>query len=191
MKILLFLRKQPKMNKLKLTAFVSLLSLVLLNSCEDDSDVLSPDYSRYIPHVNALTGAQQVPANSTPGFGRIEGTYDRKTKTYTYKITWQGLTSALLPASSTNPAANAIHIHGPADAGIVALPAPLGTFPNGMVQIAFGYPITISGSYSGTLYVDGTVVKESELLSGKYYVDIHTLNNPNGEIRGQLQFPAQ
>ena len=169
------------MNKLKLIAFGFLSFSLLLTACESDNDtLLQPDRSRYISNYDFfLTAAQQIPSNTSTASGRIEGTYDRKTKTYTYKLTWAGLGSAV----------TGIHIHGIADRGFIALPPPLGPFANGIVQSFSGYSTATSGTYNGSLYVDGTVVRETDLLAGKFYVDIHTANRTGGEIRAQILFP--
>ena len=171
------------MNKLKFLAFASVLTL-LLTSCEKDNESrFTPDRERYLYNSDfIMSGAQVVPASSSTGFGTIEGTYDRIAKTYSYKITWNGLGSAI-------PSTNGIHIHGVADRGYAAIPSPgLAAYPGGIVQAISGYPTTATGTYSGSLYVDGTVVKEHDLLNGKFYVDIHTTGRPAGEIRGQIIF---
>jgi hypothetical protein len=169
------------MNKLRLIAIAVVFSMVLQSCDKKDNTIQIPDTSRFISNYDFfLTGAQQIPANSSAGQGRIEGTYDKRTKLYTYKITWSGLSSN----------ATAMHIHGVAERGFTAVfIAPLAAYPNGIVQDITGFAKSTSGSLSGTLYVDGLVVKEADLLNGKLYVDIHTTNFPNGEIRGQIIFP--
>jgi hypothetical protein len=169
------------MNTLKLIASASLFSVLLFSSCKKDDDThLTPDRSRYISNYDFfLTSAQQIPANTSTASGWIEGTYDKRTKTYTYKITWSGLSSNVA----------AIHIHGIADRGYIALPSPLGPYTNGIVQTIGGNSTAKAGSYSGSLFVDGVAIRESDLLAGKFYVDIHTVNFPGGEIRGQILFP--
>jgi hypothetical protein len=166
------------MNRLKLLSLAAILSLCLFSSCEkDDETNLIPDTSRYISNYDFfLTGTQQIPSNTSTGNGRIEGTYDRRTKVYSYKITWSGLSSAV----------TGIHIHGLAGRGYVAIP---GTYANGIASAASGNSTATSGSYSGTLLIDGIVIRESDFLAGKYYADIHTSNFPLGEIRGQILFP--
>ena len=173
------------MNKLKLIAMAALFSMAL-TSCEKDKNTgIRPDPSQFISNYDFfLTNLQVVPATNSTGSGRIEGTYDRKAKLYSYKITWDNLSSN----------ASVIHIHGNADRGFVALPAPLGAYTNSIVQsqTLSGTLAAKSGSLTGSLYVDGVVVKEHDLLNGKYYVDIHTVNFPattQGEIRGQILFP--
>jgi hypothetical protein len=167
------------MKKLKLIVLTGL-TMLFISSCDQDDDtLLTPDRSRYIPNYDfALTNTQQIPANTSTASGRIEGIYDKKTSTYTYKITWAGLSSAI----------TGIHIHGLAGRGYVAIP---GKFPApaAIAQSASGYSTATSGTYSGSFFVDGTLVTETDLLADKFYVDIHTVNFPGGEIRGQLIFP--
>lgn len=42
----------------------------------------------------------------------------------------------------------------------------------------------LSGSFSGSIVLDDK--KEANLLNGLYYINLHTLNNPSGEIRGNI-----
>ena len=147
------------MNKLKLTAFVFFTAFIL-SSCAKDRDTT-------IQNNNVvMNSAQVVPPATSAGVGRTEMTYNYKTNILSYKITWNGLGSAV----------TAIHIHGIADIG---QPAPI-------IQNLTGFSTATSGSISNTLLVDEVIVKQDVLLAGKYYVDVHTANNPQGEIRGQL-----
>lgn len=161
------------MNQLKRTAFALLLGAFFLSSCERDN--AGNELTTTVSNNNiTMTGAQVVPPNASAATGTIKATYDRKSKVLSYTITWSNLTAAI----------TAIHVHGLADAGYLALTAP--------VQVLSGYSTATSGSYSGTLFIDGNVIKQDDLLAGQYYIDIHT-NNPvfsvTGEIRGQLTFP--
>ncbi len=54
-----------------------------------------------------LTGAAQVPPNTSTGKGTADITFDTATKALTWKLTYSGLTG---PASMA-------HIHGPAEPG--------------------------------------------------------------------------
>jgi hypothetical protein len=161
------------MNQLKRTAFALLLGAFFLSSCEQDHE--GNELTTTVSNNNiTMTGAQVVPPNSSTATGQISATYDRKSKILSYKITWSGLTAAV----------TAIHVHGLADAGYLALVAP--------IQVISGNSTAVSGSYSGTLFVDGIAVKENDVLAGQYYIDIHTNNpvfNVTGEIRGQITFP--
>jgi len=52
------------------------------------------------------------------------------------------------------------------------------------------YTYSKSGSLTGTLLVDGVLVKENDLINGQYYINIFTNSPlyPQGEIRGQIKF---
>src|SRR3954451_19060663 len=54
-----------------------------------------------------LTGAQEVPAVSPSGSGSLDVSYDKSTKTLTYKATWTGMTDSV----------TMMHFHGPAEEG--------------------------------------------------------------------------
>ena len=107
-----------------------------------------------------LSGATEVPANTSKGAGTASITFDTASKTLTWKLDYSGL---------TGPATMA-HFHGPAEAGKNA-----------------GVAVPISNAVSGT---EGkatlTDAQAADLLAGKYYVNVHTAANPGGEIRGQV-----
>jgi hypothetical protein len=63
----------------------------------------------------------------------------------------------------------AAHIHGPALAGTNA--PEIVTFPNGEFR---DFTVTL------------TPQQGSDMRNGRLYIDVHTQNNPNGEIRGQI-----
>jgi hypothetical protein len=54
-----------------------------------------------------------------------------------------------------------------------------------------GVAVPLSGSLatpmSGTVSL--TPAQAADLIAGKWYVNLHTAANPNGEIRGQLTVP--
>ncbi len=95
--------------------------------------------------------------------GTGSGTLTRIGNQLLFNVTYSGLTSA----------ASAAHIHGRADtsqfAGVLMpLPTPSGT----------------AGVISGLLTLDNPTL--SAIVDGLSYVNIHTLNNQGGEIRGQI-----
>jgi hypothetical protein len=113
-----------------------------------------------------LAGTQEVPSNPSTGLANLTATYNDATNVLSFNLVFTGL------ASPTTVA----HFHGPAAPGVSALPV-----------IAFtGFPAGVtSGSYSNSYVL--TATQETELLTGLWYVNIHTSTSPGGEIRGQLQ----
>ena len=114
-----------------------------------------------VKYAAALSGDQEVPANTTAGKGTVEATLDTATKAFDYKITYSGLTGP----------ATAAHFHGPAAPGSNAPPV-----------VAMAKPASpIAGK--ATL----TDAQVADLKDGKWYFNVHTAAHPGGEIRGQLK----
>jgi hypothetical protein len=107
-----------------------------------------------------LDAASQVPANTSPGKGTADVGFDSTTKMLTWKVTYSGL---------TGPATMA-HFHGPAEAG-----------KNGPVAVPL--KDAASGAEGSATLTDA---QATDLMAGKYYINIHTAANPGGEIRGQV-----
>ena len=115
-----------------------------------------------------LSSSQEVPANDSKGTGTADVSYNKETKTLTYKVDYSGLTGEATMA----------HIHGTAARGANA-------------GVAHDLTPVLKKSASGS-FVDsvkvGDKIKEDSLLSGFYYFNIHTKKNPGGEIRAQIEF---
>ena len=132
-----------------------------LTSClkeEADPDVI-------IKNSIPLTGSQEVPAVPTNGTGELHLQYRKSSRTLTYNITWEGLSSA--PA--------AIYFHGPASPGQNANP----------VLPVTDFAEATSGSKAGSVEIEEG--KVNDFLGGKWYVNIQTANYRRGEVRGQIQ----
>jgi len=167
---LLTFESTKKTDMRKLIAI--LLAASLLNSCSDkvDDDIL---VSGGLP----MDGLQEVPPKLVAGNGTIDVTYNRSLKTLYYTVKWNSLTGA--PTTGFG-------IYGSAAKGFRAPAAPLQAFS--------GFAVSQAGTYSGTVFIDGTVFKEQDLLLGLYYINIPTVANPisasnpaqSGEIRGQI-----
>lgn len=114
----------------------------------------------------ALSGREESPpANSRAATGSARLSYDKASKLATWEVAFSGLISE----------PTAAHIHGPAAPGtnaVVVLPLT----PRNM------YPITSPLRGSATL----TDAQAADLMAGKWYVNVHSRNYPNGELRGQL-----
>lgn len=159
------------MKLIKLTALPLLLaSLFLISSCEPDAELKkTTDYQKNdIP----MTGAKVIPISASAGTGKLNVFYTKETRILTYSFNWTGLTGA--------PSVG-IGIYGLAPEGYAVSP----TTP---VQVISTTGKTATGTISGTLLADGSVVKEWDLLNGMYYVLIRTAAYPAGEIRAQINF---
>jgi hypothetical protein len=116
-------------------------------------------------YVANLSPAQEVPATGTNGTGSTRVTLNAAETAIDITVTYSGLSSA----------ANAGHIHGPAPVGV-----------NTGIQIGFAGV----GGTAATINITNQPVTAEQvqwLRSGLLYVNIHTGNFPNGEIRGQLK----
>ena len=107
-----------------------------------------------------LSSAAEVPSNASGGTGTLQASLDKSTNVLKWNLTYSGL---------TGPATMA-HFHGPAmpgsNAGVV-VPFPSASSP-------------VEGQ--ATL----TPAQAADLMAGKWYVNVHTAQNPGGEIRGQV-----
>lgn len=161
---------------MKLTALPLFMvaSLFMISSCESDAELKrTSDYSK---SGIALTGAQETPAVPSAALGTLDVSYTRSSKILTYTINWSGLTGAVTAA----------HIHGLAPTGYAA--GVVQTFSTSAITRCATVSNTSCGTYKGTLLVDDVIVKETDLLNGVYYVNLHTAAYPGGEIRGQIRF---
>ena len=114
-----------------------------------------------VPFNALLDAAQEVPPTTSTGTGWAVATIDQTLKQLKYYVFFEGLTGAV----------TAGHFHGNS---IIGTPA--------AVKVALAAPLT--SPISGT--VTYLAADETALLSGQWYVNLHTVANPGGEIRGQL-----
>lgn len=111
-----------------------------------------------------LTGDQEAPPVATPAQGVAGITYDDETNELGWSVAFTDLSAPLVDA----------HFHGPAPIGV-----PAGV----QVPIPFTPGVT-----NDTLVGTATITEEQEqqLLAGLWYVNLHSSDWPNGEIRGQV-----
>ncbi len=164
-------------------ARVSLIALASILLCLTLSNVTHADPI----HFNAnFSGTQENPPNASPGFGTGLVTLDGNM--LTFNITFGGLLANTVDA----------HIHCCAGVGT-----------NAIVAVGFpstGFPLGVtSGSYlntfdltNGSIYTAGFIAASggtvdgarlrliSNLLGGQSYLNIHSMQFPGGEIRGQV-----
>ncbi len=122
---------------------------------------VSPAFAEMVKFAATLEGAQQNPPVTTDGKGTADITYDTDTKTLSWTVEYSGLSGD----------AAAGHFHGPAAKG-----------ENAGVAIPFE---NAASPIKGSAVL--TDAQAADLLSGKYYVNIHTAANKGGEIRGQVE----
>jgi len=108
-----------------------------------------------------MTGMNEVPSVATVATGQVEAVLDKNTRLLRWKMSFTGLSGP----------ATAAHFHGPAIIGA-----------NAGVAVPIQDPITSPLEGQAML----TPVQADDLLSGKWYANVHSKAYPGGEIRGQM-----
>ena len=113
--------------------------------------------------VANLESSQEVPANGSLATGFASMAFDDTSNLLSWDISWSGLSG---PATG-------MHFHGPAAPGV-----------NAGVAVNIG---SISGLNSPSIgSANITDAQATDLLAGLWYINIHTVAFPGGEIRGQV-----
>jgi hypothetical protein len=151
----------------------SIMGLALLS-------LVSPSQAETVQFRADLKGSAQMPPNQTAGTGTVDATYDSKTK----RLSWKGSYSGM----SGPP--TAAHIHGPAPVGtnarlVVWISDNVGQCSQGACKsnhdtMAHSLPNPFEGA--ATL----NEAQVNDLMTGLYYINIHSDAYPSGELRGQL-----
>ncbi len=139
--------------------------------------------------VGNLSGANEVPAVSTPGTGLATVILDPTAQTLQVNATFSGLTS--------NDVAAHIHCCAPlgTNAGVATTVPAFPGFPLGVTSGTYSsvvFDLTQSTIYNPAFVTleGGLAQAEAALIAGieggQTYFNIHTMNNPGGEIRSQL-----
>ena len=143
-----------------------------------------------ITFTTSLSGENEVPAVNTPGAGFATVFLDPTANTLQVNATFGGLTSPTTAA----------HIHCCQPLGTNAIVAtttptfpgfPLGVTAGGYISPVFDLTMTSSYNLAFINAHGGTAATAEEaliagMLGGQSYLNIHTMDNPTGEIRGQL-----
>lgn len=107
-----------------------------------------------------LSGGEEVPPVETSASGTADVTYNSANGQLTWVIEYSDLSGSLTAA----------HFHGPAAPGENAPPV---------------VPIEVEeGPLEGSAEI--TAEQAEGLMAGRWYVNLHTEANPQGEIRGQV-----
>jgi hypothetical protein len=136
-----------------------------LTGCAQFESFFSSTPANIIVLTAHLDGASEVPSNGRLGEGDAVVRYNRETGELDWEVQYERMSGPITGA----------HIHGPA-----------GPDANG--------PVVIQFSNTGVSPIKGRTrirpVQARELVSGLWYVNLHTLAHPNGELRGQLRRKA-
>jgi hypothetical protein len=127
-----------------------------------------------------MSSANETPAPPMPNPSATgSATYTTDGGTVDYTVTWSGL--------SANASAGHIHVGSSTEAGPVVLPFTLPKATSGTITGSFSAADVKAGtSPSGvTVNVNDMASMLAAMRAGNTYTNIHTVNNPNGEIRGQ------
>ena len=169
------------MKLFKLTA----LSLLLFGFAVGITSCVKNDETKKVTNYQksgiVLSGAQETPVVPSTSLGTMDVFYSKETRILTYTVRWSGLSDSVL----------LMHIHGLGPTGFAAgVVQNIVTASNGIFNQKTSGKFTFakSGTLSGSLLMDGVLVKEEDLLNGMYYMNIHTSVYPGGEIRGQIRF---
>ena len=151
---------------------MAVILLVLYSGCKKKSNGPDVTYRTYTATVQ-LNGSNEVPVVTTTGMGTANITYSEQSKTIAYTITWQ--------LGSATATTTGMHFHG-AENGSNSTSSPI------VIEIP-GFSTASSGTLTGTTRVLNTA-EISQLLSGKWYVNIHSSDFTSGEIRGNIVLVA-
>ncbi len=141
------------MNPFKSILVACLSTLALLATSASHADMLNLGAT--------LSGAAEVPPNTSAGMGQLQAEFDKATKTLRFTLRYSGLSGPV----------KAAHFHGPAEAGKNA-------------GVALGINNAGESPVQGSAVL--TADQAADLLAGKWYVNVHTAANPGGEVRGQV-----
>jgi hypothetical protein len=113
-----------------------------------------------------LQPSSEVPPKVSHGHGTVDATFDTSSKSLKWTISYADLSGPVTAA----------HFHGP---------APVGQNANVQVPIPKS---ELASPMKGSATLDDK--QAADLMAGQWYVNIHTSQNPAGEIRGQV-LPAE
>jgi hypothetical protein len=131
-------------------------------TCAAAFALATPSMAAMVNLKAELKASNEVPPNSSKGTGEVTAAYDTASKKLSWKGTYSGLTG---PATAAH-----FHAGEPGKNGGVVVPI----FQGAMAKSPFEGSKTL------------TAAQASDLMAGKWYVNIHTAANKGGEIRGQV-----
>ena len=137
-------------------AVLSVAALAAITGCS-----MMDRQSNMVAFTTQMRGANEVPANASPGTGSVDAVLNKDNNLFRWKVNYSGLTGP----------ATAGHFHGPAAVGA-----------NAGVVVPWTGGMSSAMEGSATL----TAAQAADLMAGRWYANIHTAANPGGEVRGQM-----
>ena len=129
-----------------------------------------PAVAEEMKFMAELTGAAQVPPVETEATGVADVTVDTEAMTISWMVTYEGL--------SGDPVAG--HFHGPATPEETAPP---------VIDLTVDMEEAAEEAVPQDIMEGSSELTEEQLAdlqAGLFYINIHTEQNPDGEIRGQV-----
>jgi CHRD domain len=145
----------------KLLIICAATGTLALGACTSAPVAQTAASSSAVAMSSRLSGANEVPANTSAGSGTLEASFDKQTSMLTWTVTYSGLTGPV----------KAGHFHGPALAGANS-------------GVALGFTGSMDSPIKGSATL--TPAQAADVMAGKWYVNLHTAAFAGGEIRGQL-----
>jgi hypothetical protein len=145
---------------------VGVMLLFTFSACKKDDET-----SNIKKLTVTLSGAQEVPSNTSTGTGTAQLAFDPTAKTIAYTMTW---TIGSSSATTSN-----MHFHGAEDGS--------DTKSSAVIIGITGFTTANTGTITGTTRAL-TDAEVAQLLAGKWYLNIHSSTLPAGEIRGNIKF---
>ncbi len=130
-----------------------------IESCSNSKTLQSSDLQNIVFQAT-LNSASATPSNTSKATGKAQFTYNPNTYILTGTVSFQGMT----------PTDAHIHQGAVGVSGITVFGLATGT-------------ITSPFSYTSPAL---TATQQADLLANLYYINLHSIAYPDGEIRGQL-----
>ena len=135
-------------------------SVLVISACMSTPMTPAPMTMAMQTFRATLSAAAEVPANASTATGTMEASFDKASSVLKWRVSYSGLTGP----------ATAGHIHGPA-------------LPGANAGVVVPFPSIASPAVGAATLTPAQV---ADLMAGKWYVNIHSAQNPGGEIRGQV-----
>ena len=154
-------------------AFILMIALSLAACGGGDDAPIIPPASVQLAAVT-LSGAQEVPAVVTTGSGNASVTVSADRSRIDFTVAFAGLSSGTTLSH--------IHIGPPGVSGPVIVNFALAPFTSPLTGAATAANFVPQPTRGINTFADAV----NAILAGNTYINIHTVNNPTGEIRGAL-----